>query len=117
MIYLIDDDQSVRRGFNLFLKSAGYDYRSFGSAEEFLLQFKPGKGDLIVLDITLQGMNGFDLLEKFNEADIHTPVIIVTSSDEPGICERCKIHGAKALLRKPVDGEALLDLIKYNISQ
>jgi FixJ family two-component response regulator len=117
MIFLIDDDKSVRRGFEIFLKSAEYEYMSFESAEEFLSQFKPAKGDLVVLDVTLNGMNGFDLLEKFNERDIHTPVIIVTSSSEPGICERSKRSGAKAFLRKPIDGETLLDLIKYNILQ
>jgi FixJ family two-component response regulator len=117
MIFLIDDDPSVRRGFEIFLKSVGYDYRSFESAEEFLLQFKPDKGDLVVLDLTLQGMNGTDLLEQFEEKAINIPVIIVTSSDEPGIRERCRKYGVKAFLRKPVDGEALLDLIRYNISQ
>jgi two-component system, LuxR family, response regulator FixJ len=115
MIFLIDDDPSVRRGFEIFLKSAGYDYISFGSAEEFLLQFEPGKGDLVVLDLTLQGMNGTDLLEKFEENGIDIPVIIVTSSEDPGIRDRCRKYGVKAFLRKPVDGEALLDLIKYNI--
>jgi two-component system, LuxR family, response regulator FixJ len=115
MIYLIDDDPSVRRGFEIFLKSVGYDYRSFECAEEFLLLFKPAKGDLVVLDLTLQGMHGTDLLEKFEENSINIPVIIVTSTDEPGMRERCRKYGVKAFLRKPVDGEALLDLIKFNI--
>jgi FixJ family two-component response regulator len=115
MIFLVDDDQSVRRGFEIFLKSAGYEYRSFESAEEFLLQFKPVKGDLLILDLTLQGMNGTDLLDSFEENSINIAVIIVTSSEEQGIRERCRKYGVKAFLRKPVDGEALLDLIRYNI--
>jgi FixJ family two-component response regulator len=115
MIYLIDDDKSVRRGFELFLKSAGMDFRSIETAEDFLSQFKPGTGDLIVLDISLPGMNGCDLLKKFEESGIHIPVIVVTSFDELHSRESCRKYGVKAFLRKPVDGEALIDLIKYHV--
>jgi FixJ family two-component response regulator len=117
MIYLIDDDKSIRRGFELFLKSAGMAYKSMESAEEFLSGYKPGAGDLIVLDLTLTGMNGCDLLKKFDETGIHIPVIVVTSYDDPLNRGYCKKYGVKAFLRKPVDGEALIDLIKYNITQ
>jgi FixJ family two-component response regulator len=114
MIYLIDDDKSVRRGFELFLKSAGMAYKSLESAEDFLKQFKPESGDLIVLDLSLPGMNGCDLLKKFDEQDIKIPVIVVTSFNEPVSRECCRKYGVKAFLRKPVDGEALMDLIKYH---
>jgi FixJ family two-component response regulator len=115
MIYLIDDDPSVRRGFEIFLKSSGDDYTSFETAEEFLAQYKPGFDDLLVLDLTLQGMTGYDLLKKLDQLDIKIPVIVVTSLEEPGTRESCRKYGVKAFLRKPIDGEALLDLIKYNI--
>ena len=115
MIYLIDDDESVRRGFELFLKSAGYNYKSMESGVDFLAQFKPDSGDLIILDLSLPGMNGCDILKKFEEACIHIPVIVVTSLDDPGSRELCRQYGVKAFLRKPVDGEALLDIINYNL--
>jgi FixJ family two-component response regulator len=117
MIYLIDDDKSVRRGFELFLKSAGMAYESIESAEDFLSRFNPGKGDLIILDISLPGMNGCDLLKRFNETAVHIPVVVVTSFDEPSSREACRKYGVKAFLRKPVDGEALIDIIKYNLPQ
>lgn len=115
MIYLIDDDKSVRRGFELFLKSAGMAYLCLESAEDFLSRFKPETGDLMILDLTLPGMNGCDLLRTFNEMDIHIPVIVVTSFEDPHSRECCRKYGVKAFLRKPVDSEALMDLIKYNI--
>jgi FixJ family two-component response regulator len=116
MIYLIDDDKSVRRGFEMFLKSAGYEFISLDSAEGFLSQYKPGSGDLVVLDLSLPGMNGCDLLKSFEESGIHIPVIVVTSFDEPQSRDYCRKYGVKAFMRKPVDGEALLDIIKFNIS-
>jgi FixJ family two-component response regulator len=115
MIYLIDDDKSVRRGFELFLKSAGMAYKSLESGEDFLMQFKPGSGDLVVLDLSFPGMSGCALLKEFDETGIHIPVIVVTSFDEPASRDYCRKYGVKAFLRKPVDGEALIDLIKYNI--
>jgi len=115
MIYIIDDDLSVRRGFEMFLKSVDCEYKSYENAEDFLTEFKPDIEDLIVLDLSLPGVNGCDLLEKFDQADIRVPVIIVTSLDNPKSRECCRKYGVKAFLRKPVDGEALIDLIRYNM--
>jgi FixJ family two-component response regulator len=115
MVYLIDDDRSVRRAFELFLKAAGIKYRSFESADEFLSGTVPELTDLLVLDLTLPGMSGCDLLKKFHQDDLQIPVIVVTAYDEPVSRECCRQYGVKAYLRKPVDGEALIDLIKFNL--
>jgi FixJ family two-component response regulator len=115
MIYIIDDDLSVRRGFEMFLRSVNHKYKSYENAEEFLSEFKPDKEDLIVLDLSLPGVNGCDLLEKFDQANIHIPVIIVTSLDDPKSRECCRKYGVKAFLRKPVDSEALIDIIRFNM--
>jgi two-component system, LuxR family, response regulator FixJ len=116
MIYLIDDDKSVRRGFGMFLKSAGYDFRSIESSDDFMPLFKPVTGDLIVLDLSTPGIGGYDLLKKLDETGISIPVIVVTSLDDPHRRESCRKFGVKAFLRKPVDGEALIDIIKYNLA-
>ena len=113
MIYLIDDDKSVRRGFEMFLKSAEMDNRSFGNAEDFLSVVKPGEKDILILDLHLPGINGCDLLKKMNLDNIHIPVIVVTAFDDLQSRECCRQYGVKAYLRKPVDGEALSDMIKY----
>jgi FixJ family two-component response regulator len=113
MIYLIDDDKSVRRGFELFLKSEGMDFRSMECAEDFLNLYKPALGDLLVLDFSLPGMNGCDLLKKLNTESIHLPIIVVTAFDDPQSRECCRKYGVRAYLRKPVDGDALIDTIKY----
>ncbi|MEI7501210.1 MAG: response regulator [Bacteroidota bacterium] len=114
MIYLIEDDISIRRAFELFLKSAGMNYVSFESATEFLLGFQQGLDDTLVLDLNLPGMSGCDLLKKMNLDGVNIPVIVITASDDPQSREYCKQYGVKAYLRKPVDGEALIDIIRYN---
>jgi FixJ family two-component response regulator len=115
MIYLIDNDPSMLRAFELFLESVGLGYKSFGSANSFLSGEMPTANDLIVLDINLPEINGLDALKKFSEENRSIPVIVVTASDDEQIRECCRKYGVKAFLRKPVDGEALIDLIKYNL--
>jgi FixJ family two-component response regulator len=115
MIFLIDDDHSVRRGYELFLLSAKMECKSFENANEFLGACSPGKGDLLILDLNLPGMSGLDVLKKFTQDDIHIPVIVVTAFDDPSSRKKCKDYGVKVFLRKPVDGETLIDIIKYNL--
>jgi FixJ family two-component response regulator len=115
MIYLIDDDISVRRGFEMFFKSAGMDFASFTSANEFLSNITGDLGDIIVLDLNLPGMSGIDFLKKLDQEGTHLQVIIVTAFDDPLSREYCRHYGVKAYMRKPVDGEALMDIIKFNI--
>jgi FixJ family two-component response regulator len=116
MIHIIDDDVFVRRGFSLLFKSAGLNSDSFGSAEEFLSGFKNGESDIVLLDMHMPGMNGCDFLEYLAKHEIYIPVIVITAYDEPASRECAKRYGAIAYLRKPVDGEALIDLVKYTVN-
>jgi FixJ family two-component response regulator len=116
MIYLIDDDNSVRRAFEIFLKSASLDLLSFERAEDFLSAVKPELNDLLILDLHLPGLSGTELLKKLDHDGNHIPVIVVTAFDDKHSRELCKRYGVKAFLRKPVDGEALIDTIRYNFT-
>lgn len=115
MIYIIDDDQNIRDAFEMLLKSTGYEYTSFESAEQFLKNYKQGARDLLILDMHLIGMNGCSLLEKLTQMGLYLPVIVITAFDEPRYRECCKEYGVLAYFRKPVDSEALIDIIKYNL--
>ena len=117
MVYLIDDDESVRRAFTLFLNSANIDHQTFKTADDFLSAFKQDEKDLLVLDLNLPGMKGIDLLKELKAMDAPLTIIVVTANDEPNNRDYCKKFGVKAYLRKPVDAEALLDIINYNISK
>jgi FixJ family two-component response regulator len=115
MISIIEDDLSVREAIEVLLKSAGLIYQSFNSAEQFLSGFSPCQGDSIILDLNLPGMGGCDLLRKLNQDGNKIQVIVTTAFDDPVSRELCRQYGVKAFLRKPVDGEALIDLINFNM--
>ncbi len=115
MIYLIDDDISVLRGYELFLRSASIECKSFNNPKDFLSLSVSGNGDLLILDLNLPEMSGFDVLKKLKDDGISLPVIVVTAFDDYSTREKCNDFGVKAFLRKPVDGETLIDTIKYNL--
>jgi FixJ family two-component response regulator len=113
MIAIIDDDKSVRRGFKFLLESAGFKCTYYGSAEDFLENWQKDEKDLLILDMHMPGMGGCDLLKYLKEKEIFIPVIVSTAYDEQESRECSKKYGAIAYLRKPIDGEALIDLIKF----
>jgi two-component system, LuxR family, response regulator FixJ len=116
MIYIIDDDKYVRKGFEILFKSAGLESTSCASAEEFIGVMKEVENDIILLDMHMPGMNGSELLNYLSEKELFYPVIIISAYDEPASREVAKKYGAMAYLRKPVDSEALIDLVRYAVN-
>jgi FixJ family two-component response regulator len=116
MICIIDDDKYVRKGFEILFKSAGLESVSCASAEEFIGLMTDMAIDIMLLDMHMPGMNGCELLDYLSGKEIFYPVIIITAYDEAASRECAKKYGVLAYLRKPVDSEALLDLIKYTVS-
>jgi len=116
MIHIIDDDRYVRRGFDILFKSAGLDCVSYDSAEEFLKILPEAGHGIIILDMHMPGMNGCELLEYLAARKMFFPVIVISAYDEEASRECAKKYGALAYLHKPVDSEALIDLVKYTVN-
>ena len=115
MVYLIDDDESVRRALQRLLRSAGLDVRAFASAEEFLKMENFSQGACIVLDVQMRGLSGFDLQKTLASKNIRIPTIAVSALDDADTRERARLLGAVGFFRKPVDGQALIDAIHWAI--
>jgi|WetSurSiteA1Bulk_404760.scaffolds.fasta_scaffold117438_1 two-component system, LuxR family, response regulator FixJ len=111
MIYLIEDDTSVRRSLEFYLESAGLEYKSFGSAISFLSDGMATIDDLIVLDLNLPEMSGLELLDRFSQENKKIPVIVVTALYDAHSFEHCRQYGVLSYLQKPVSGATLIDII------
>jgi len=111
-VYVVDDDESVRRALQRLLRSAGYHAVTFESAEDFMDSAPGGGVGCLVLDIRLPGMTGLDLQEKLSSSGAKYAVIIMTAHDNPQWRQRAKQAGAVAYLRKPFDEQSLLDAIQ-----
>jgi FixJ family two-component response regulator len=111
-VYVVDDDESIRRALKRLLRSAGYHAVTFESAEDFIESAPEGGEGCLILDIRLPGMTGLDLQEKLTSSGAKYTVIFMTAHDNPQWQQRAKTAGAIAYLRKPFDEQSLLDAIE-----
>lgn len=111
-VFIVDDDESVRASLRLLVESAGHRAVTFASAEEFLQSGFMKDADCLILDIRMPGMGGFELQEYLASSESRIPIIYITGHDRFGVEEKAKKLGAIAYLRKPFDGQLLLDAIQ-----
>jgi len=110
-VYVVDDDDSIRRALRRLFRSFGYHAVTYASAEDFL-DSAPGSGEAcLILDICLPGMTGFDLQEKLISRGAKYPVIFMTAHDNPQWQDRAKKAGAVAYLKKPFSEQSLMEAI------
>ncbi len=117
MIYVIDDDESVRKAFKRLLLSVNLEVETFPSAEEFLKSQKLNKNSCIIIDIHMPGLTGFDLQQKLMAQGSQIPVIVISASEDAQVREQARKFGAVAFFRKPIDDQALLDAIMWATAQ
>ena len=115
IIYLVDDDASVRRALSLLLKSHGFRVEAFNSAEEFLT-FKHLKMTCcLILDVRLPGFNGLTLQKKMAEGGIAIPIVFITGHGDIPMSVKAMSQGAVDFLPKPFTDKKLLNAIERAI--
>jgi two-component system, LuxR family, response regulator FixJ len=119
LVYLIDDEFSVRDSLTLVLESAGLRVKSFESAEDFLKNYNNEYPSCLILDVRMPCMSGLELQEELLKRNISIPIIFI--SGHAGIAQSAKAFraGAVDFLEKPFDHEVLLaritEVIQKNI--
>jgi FixJ family two-component response regulator len=116
-IFVIDDNAPLRKSLSLLLRSAGYEVRTFVSAEEFLSQATLDSTGCIILDVLMQGMNGLDLQEHLARNNCHMPIIFITGHGDVPMSVRAMKKGAIDFLTKPFDDTQLLSLVEGAVEQ
>ena len=112
IVFVVDDDESVRASLKLLIESSGYDVVTFKSAEDFLGSGIGESPRCLILDIHLPGMSGFKLQEHLVKSQTRIPVIFITGHDRYRMEDEAMRLGAIAYLRKPFDEQCLLDAIQ-----
>ena len=108
MIFIVDDDQSVRESVMSLVRSVGYRAEAFGSAEEFLDSSQRGTADCLILDVRLPGTSGLDLQRQLASCDCRIPIIFITAQGADEARLQAMNDGAVEFLFKPFSEEALL---------
>ena len=116
LIYVVDDDASVRQALKMLLISANMEVRTFEQAKDLLnCEFRKEKVCLIA-DIKMKGLSGIELQQQLAKRGIKIPIIFLTAVDSSEIRRQAKQAGAAGFFRKPVDDQALLDTIQWALS-
>jgi FixJ family two-component response regulator len=112
IVFVVDDDDAVRRALTRLIRSAGYCVESFGSAHEFLECRPYSQGyACLVLDVGLPGINGLELQHEMNAANRSLPIIFITGHGDIAMTVRAMKAGATDFLAKPVSDSDLMRAI------
>jgi len=115
LVYVVDDDPSVRKALARLLASAGYDAKTFASALEFMDHEHPDVPGCLVLDVRMPKLNGLDLQDLLMEKGIGIPVIFITGHGTVPDSVRALKGGAMDFLQKPFKDNELLDAVSRGI--
>lgn len=111
VVYVVDDDDAVRRAFSALLESVGYAYQVFPSAREFLKHYDSERQACLVLDIRMPEMSGLELQEDLHKRGIDIPIIFVTGHGDVPMAVQAMRKGAFDFVQKPFRDQDLLDQI------
>jgi len=117
IVYVVDDDPSVRKALERLLRSAGHDAKTFASALEFLDCSHPDSPGCLVLDIKMPKLSGLDLQERLAEKGISFPIIFVTGHGTVPASVKALKAGAIDFLQKPFKDSELLDAVSRGIEK
>jgi FixJ family two-component response regulator len=117
IVFIVDDDLSVRRSTERLVKSAGFQVQTFTSAREFLASPRPEGPACLVLDVRMPGLSGMDLQRELMQSGIHIPIIFITGHGDIPMSVRAMKAGAVEFLTKPFRSRSLLDAVRAAIER
>lgn len=116
LVYIVDDDKSVRLSLEMLIISANMKVLTYESANDFLNADLEDKNACLITDIKLKGSSGLELQKILNKRGIEIPIIFLTGFDSAADRRQAQKEGAVSFFRKPVDDLALIDAINWAVS-
>lgn len=111
-VFVVDDDEAVRKALKLLIESAGLRVETFPTADEFLAQHDPKRPGCLVLDVRMPGMSGLTLQDQLIARRITIPVILITGHGDVAMAVGAVKKGAIDFIQKPFDDEVLLERVQ-----
>jgi FixJ family two-component response regulator len=113
VIYVVDDDDGMRRALDTLLSTVGYRTAVFSRPSEFLAKFKSDAAGCLVLDIRMPDMSGLELQQHLNKSGSMLPVIFITGHGDVPMAVQAMKEGAFEFIQKPFRDQDLLDRINH----
>ena len=117
IVFVVDDDISVRESLELMIQSAGWHPQTFTCAEEFLSSPRISSPSCLVLDVRLPDLNGLELQQRIAANRTDMPIIFITGHGDVPMTVSAMKAGAAEFLTKPFEDEVLLDAIRHAIER
>jgi FixJ family two-component response regulator len=115
IVFVVDDDVSVRESLELLIEFAGWQPETFASAGEFLARPRTATPNCLVLDVSLPDLNGLELQKLIASERTDMPIIFITGHGDVPMTVQAMKGGAVEFLTKPFDDEVLLNAIRHAI--
>ncbi|HYY29642.1 MAG TPA: response regulator transcription factor [Chthoniobacterales bacterium] len=117
VVFIVDDDTSMRESLKNLIRSVGLRVELFASAQEFLAKKRPEVASCLVLDVRLPGLSGLDLQRRTTETGMDIPIIFITGHGDIPMSVRAMKAGAVEFLTKPFREQDLLDAIQQALER
>lgn len=117
VVFVIDDDPSVRSSLKFLISTVGLQVESFDSAETFLQRKPPETASCLVLDVRLRGLSGLDFQCELAAKNIRIPIVFITGHGDIPMSVRAMKAGAVEFLTKPFRDQDLLDAIRVALER
>ena len=117
IVFVIDDDESIREALKSLIRSVGLKIETFAAAHEFLQSRRPDVPACLILDVRMPGLSGLDLQRELTEANINIPIIFITGHGDIPMSVRAMKAGAVEFLTKPFREQDLLDAIQQALER
>jgi len=117
LVFLIDDDASVRKGVSRLLRSAGYECETFASATDFLAREPHGGPTCLIVDVRMPGLNGMELQEVLMQRRREEQLVFITGHGDISMCSQAMKAGAVDFLPKPFGDDQLLECVARALSR
>lgn len=117
IVYIVDDDDGMRRALSTLLTTIGHSTVSYASPTEFLSKYDPARPSCLVLDVRMPEMSGLEVQQQLNRSGSMLPVILMTGHGDIPMAVQAMKDGAFDFLQKPFRDEDLLDRIRRALQQ
>ena len=117
IVFVVDDDVSVRESLELLIRCAGWQPETFASAQDFLVRPRIPVPSCLILDVSLPGLNGLDLQKRVAVERADMPIIFITGYGDVPMTVQAMKAGAVEFLTKPFSDEVLLSAIRHAIAR
>jgi FixJ family two-component response regulator len=117
VVYVVDDDSSVRNAITMLLEASGFKVETSDSARAFLERDLVDASGCLVLDVQMEGLSGLDLQQELTTANVHLPIIFITGHGDVPMSVQAMKAGAVEFLTKPFREQELLSAVRQAVAR